>query len=300
MTNFSVQMFKNIEREINEFITYNSIETELNVKHSLLNVVDKIRNSPKFLLDIHNEEELEKKTILVMKKYILETSDKTSNRLGNVEEIAKVIILDTKDSLLNNEWNSFTFDQEIETKNLNLECLIVKSKEKLEGPHVHVRCKQMARSTLLTEKDIKDYHTSLVLTRILTLGDMYYYHYQPIKSMHSNSSIRLVLSNLDLQVIDSKNKPLKFKERFDNLKWNVDYNTGTIQILSNLDEITKFTQFYAIDSNKNKYYFKILNHDDEKIILKAEDSTTLDEENMLENCLYSDVNDSTIYFTYDI
>lgn len=299
MTNFSVQMFKNIEREINEFIAYNSIKTELNVKHSLLNVVDKIRNSPKFLLDINNEEELEKKTILVMKKYILETtSDKSSNnRLHDVEEIAKVIILDTKDSLFNKEWNSFTFDEDIETKNLNLECLIVKSKEKLEGPHVHIRCKQMARSTLLTEKHIKDYHTSLVLTRILTLDDIFYYHYQPIKSINPSSSIRLVLSNLDLQVIDSKNKPLKFKECFDNLSWEVDYNNSTIQVFSKLQEIQNFTQFYAIDTTKNKYYFDIQNQDNEKITLKAR--SPLDKESELENCLYSDVNESTIYFTYN-
>jgi hypothetical protein len=294
-------MFKNIEREINEFIAYNSIETELNVKHSLLNVVDKIRNSPKFLLDINNDDELEKKTILVMKKYILETtSNRTSNnRLNEVEDIAKVIILDTKDSLFNKEWNSFSFDEDIETKNLNLECLIVKSKEKLDGPHVHIRCKQMARSTILTEKQIKDYHTSLVLTRILNLGDIFYYHYQPIKSLNPSSSIRLVLSNLDLQVIDHKNKPLKFKEHFDNLSWKVDYNNSTIQVFSKLNEIRNFAQFYAIDAAKNKYYFKIQNQDDEKIILKADDNSPLDKENELENCLYSDVNESTMYFTYN-
>ena len=299
MTNLSEKKKKNIEREINEFIAYNSIETELNVKHSLLNVVDKIRNSPKFLLDINNEEELEKKTILVMKKYILETtSDKTSNnRLNQVEEIAKVIILDTKDSLFNKEWNSFTFDEDIETKNLNLECLIVKSKEKLEGPHVHIRCKQMARSTLLTEKHIKDYHTSLVLTRILTVDDIFYYHYQPIKSINPSSSIRLVLSNLDLQVIDSKYQPLKFKDCFDNLNWEVDYDNSTIQVFSKLYEIQNFTQYYAIDATKNKYYFDIQNQDNEKITLKAR--SPLDKESELENCLYSDVNESTIYFTYN-
>jgi hypothetical protein len=157
----------------------------------------------------------------------------------------------------------------------------------------------MARSTILTEKQIKDYHTSLVLTRILNLGDIFYYHYQPIKSLNPSSSIRLVLSNLDLQVIDHKNKPLKFKEHFDNLSWKVDYNNSTIQVFSKLNEIRNFAQFYAIDAAKNKYYFKIQNQDDEKIILKADDNSPLDKENELENCLYSDVNESTMYFTYN-
>ena len=306
MTNFSVEMFKNIEREINQFITYNSIETDLNVKHSLLNVVDKIRNSPKFLMDIHNEEDLQKKTLIVMKKYILETSAAAKHdRLNAVEEIAKVIILDTKDSLLNGEWNSFSFDQDIETRNLHLECLIIKSKDKLDGPHVHIRCKQMARSTILTEKQIKDYHTSLVLTRILALDDIFYYHYQPIKSStNSNSSIRLVLSNLDLQVLDHKNKPINFKERLENVNWKVDYDNNSVDVYSHVDEIRRGSRFYAIDSTRNRYYFTVdkateAQNGPEKITLKADMNSSLDGEYVLDNCLYSDVNDSTIYFTYN-
>lgn len=297
MTNFSVEMFKNIEREINEFITYNTIQPRLNVKHSLLNVVDQIRNSPKFLLDIHNEEELHKKTVLLMKKYILETSSDTSHSIP-VEEIAKVIILDSKNAHLNNEWNSFVFDDELHTKNLNLECLIVKSKDKLDGPHVHIRCKQMARSTILTEKNIKDYHTSLVLTRILTLEDIYYYHYQPIKNNNHSSDIPLVLTNLDLQVVDSHNKTLKFKERVDNLIWDIDYDANVIEVHSHLDEIRKLTSIYAVDtSSKAKYYLSIKNDQNETITLKADD--TLDKERQLENSLFSDVNSSTLYFTYN-
>ena len=126
---------------------------------------------------------------------------------------------------------------------------------------------------------------------------IFYYHYQPIKSINPSSSIRLVLSNLDLQVIDSKNKPLKFKECFDNLSWEVDYNNSTIQVFSKLHEIQNFTQYYAIDATKNKYYFDIQNQDNEKITLKAR--SPLDKESELENCLYSDVNESTIYFTYN-
>lgn len=300
MTNFSVEMFKNIEREINEFITYNTIQPRLNVKHALLNVVDKIRNSPKFLIDIHNEEELHKKTVLFMKKYILDTSSSDTTHNIPVEEIAKVIILDSKNAHLNNEWNNFVFDEELHTKNLNLECLIVKSKDKLDGPHVHIRCKQMARSTILTEKNIKDYHTSLVLTRILTLGDIFYYHYQPIKSNSHSSDIPLVLTNLDLQVIDSNNKTLKFKDRIDNLRWNVDYDANVIEVHSHLEEIRKLSSIYAVDtSSKSKYYLTIKSDQNDTITLKADDTNPLDKESLLENNLFSDVNSSTLYFTYN-
>jgi len=295
MTKFSVQMFKDIERDINEFVTDNSIETTLNVKHSLLNVIDRIHNTPKFLDDVRNDSDLQTKTTLVAKKYISEIANTNLDVSHNSQEIPKVIILDSKKTTQNNDWYTFSFDEDLETKNLNLECIIIKSKNIIDANHVHIRCKQMPRSTIFNDKHISDYHTSLILTRVVSLDNTYYYHYKPITNKGHTSNIRLVFSKLDIDILDHKHQSITFKERIPDLKWNVIHDKNQIEIVSDTQKIRQYKHFHTIDSNQNVYDLSLMSHDDDDRVTLQSDHSFPE----ILNELHMETNEFTLFFTYN-
>lgn len=304
MVKFSVQMFKEIEQQVTDFITFNTIDTNINVKHTILSVIDRIHNTPKFFEDIKTEQDLLTKTLIVAKRYITAISD-TDQTKQTPDECSKVIILNSSDgTCVNKSWNRFGFDG-VHTKNLNIECLIIKSKEKIKSTHVHVLCKQLPRSTILNGSGIEDYHTSLLLTRILTLEDCHYHHFKPINDKFSKSDIRTTLTNLDFKVVNASNNVIEFKKALNNVDWKVsDQNTIEIssESYSAICENECENNIYVLDSIGNRFNLKLLrgdseSKDDAKLLLKSD--TDFDDHELI-NTLYTDADEKfTMYLTYE-
>lgn len=237
MVKFTVDMFRKIEMDVNEFIVQNNIARDINVKQSLLEIVTRFHNDPKLMIGVNSEHDLELKTFMMMKKHVIsKLGDHDLNKFKSDVDLCKVFILDSVNATANSDWNTtFTFDEEMRTKSMNLECVVIKSKNMISGPHIHLQSKQMSKPNIM---NIDNYNTTLVLTRMIKCEDDIYCHYQPIKKPLLDNNLEQVFSKLDFNILDNNMRKIQFKKYLKDVELEIDEsNSNIIRILSHFEEL---------------------------------------------------------------
>lgn len=252
MVRFTVDMFRNIEMDIHRFLINENLSKDFNVKQMLFEVVSKFTTDPKLMVGIKSDEELQLKVHAMMKRAVLSTLNVTiRDKFPPSQETCKVFILDSMNAAVNQNWNTtFALEEDVETSNMNLECIIIKSKTTTPGPHIHLQSKQMSRPN---DIGIDNYHDTLLLTRMIKCEDALYCHYQPIKKCNVDSNIKQVFSKLDFNVLDHNLRLIPFKTRLTNVGLRVDNNTVWVTVQPPDLETFKHLPF-GIDGSKITLY----------------------------------------------